>query len=259
MLRIETFHTYSFLDKYKDDFFSLFNTVFNRPYTELEWERFYSRNPGGDPSGVLVLSDGILVAFSALLPGWIEVGGSSVPYGLYVAAMVHPDYRSGGAIYIRMLSSLKSVASDVGHAFVMAFPNRNAFCPLQQLGRFTLLDAADFEQGPIDGTYVRYLERMRTAPFLTERILKWRLGFPGLYTRDSVVIKEFQGRKNILDWLGDPAPLSDVEYDYPRWASVDNTNPGNAPRDVNLAYLEIESGSLDIASLRRSVLYSDVY
>ncbi len=74
-----------------------------------------------------------------------------------------------------------------------------------------------------------------------------------------VVTKQFQGRLNILDWLGQPSSFSDTDYDYPRWFSADHAYVDSEPRDVNLTYLEIEPGMIELSTLRRSVLYSDVY
>lgn len=109
----------------------LFATVFGKPMSEAFWRWRYLDHPSGGPMITLAWDGDRLAAHYAASHAPLLVDGASIPAGLSMTTMTHPDYRGQG-LFERCATALYDQMAAAGSRVVWGFPNRNSNVPFRR-------------------------------------------------------------------------------------------------------------------------------
>ena len=110
----------------KEGLRALFEMVFEKPMSEDEFDRKFSKNPQGNSyHGLMLCDDEVVGAYSAI-PYPYQYFGREMIFALAVDTMIHPQHR-GGRTVKRMAELVYAALKADDIPFVFGFPNQNIF------------------------------------------------------------------------------------------------------------------------------------
>lgn len=219
---IEMADTRARLLEIKQDIQELFLEVFERPFTDKEWEHFYLNNPAGQTISFFCYNGKELVAHGGIIPQQLFAHTKEIiPYFLQTGIMVRKKYQTL-VLFKELMDAIHSYI-EKKNTFVIAFPNDKTYLPFVKMlgwtcvkqfaiGHYEYNAGASFQESSDNNT--EYLFEIHKTP----EFLRWRGELNGLQevkTREfDMEYKDYQGSFEILDLKvyqqGWRIPLSDM-------------------------------------------------
>ncbi len=111
----------------------LFNFIFNKTRTTVQWNWEFKKNPDGFKALIAEDEEENLMAHLAALHRSIKIGQTKALSSLEVDGMTHPDYARRG-IFVALGKRLLSDLEEEGVSIVIGFPNEKALPGHRKMG-----------------------------------------------------------------------------------------------------------------------------
>lgn len=156
------------LQNYYPQIQRLFKRTFGKPLNPTLWRQYYLDNPYGPACTVMLFVDKKLMAHYGLIPQVLNRRGDvTVPYFLGITLMVAPEQQNS-ELFISLIRRSQEAAFLKDRHFILAFPNKMAFLPLNKLfgwqclveTPFYLMKVKSVQTGP---ARIRQLERIEKS------------------------------------------------------------------------------------------------
>jgi hypothetical protein len=230
--------------------------AFKRNLSDSVLSRYFLETPLGNPTLIVGIHKGKVVASSALVPLSLKdpISSIKINYLQLIAAFILPGYSEGFNTYKKMIGLVKDELGHTNCKFILTFPNADVKNLTIRIGKFKSLDTGFFIRGKMDLKVINGFKAELEKSFFDKDFLDWRM-CTDMFHQDGMVFKLFNGEKNLLDATSVPL-LKNFEGLMPWWESW-----GDAPFSpiddyrLNMCVYSLEN----IPTIKRSFLLSDVF
>ncbi len=127
----------------------LFQTCHGRERPIDVWMWRYREAPFGDAITDVAETRGEIIAHLASVPVRLHCGSESMPAGLWVDIMVHPDFRNL-TLFLRLAEAHRERCAKAGLRILFAFPNDRSYGVLRRLLAWHAIEEIAAFESPLD-------------------------------------------------------------------------------------------------------------